>query len=392
MSLETELTALAQAIGADIKDLRAGGTAGQYQAPQSLLCYYGYPIAWRELWNTALVAEEIGKYDHWICGDTYENPTQEVYADTVTIISAVKSMGTKVWGYIPLGMTGKNLTLAQIQTRIENWAAAGATGIFLDEFGFDYANTRQRQIDAVNLVHAAGMNYVANAWVFTDVLVDHIDQMPATWLPGDWRRAQFSTGNPTNLALPRTKNDVLMIENYGVDSAGVKTKWDFLQRLGELVAYNESLATPMATWALAVVKEAAGQVGGYRNVDLTTIAPFPDLQSLTKYLSIASILHKMTAFGLGGYEFGSSGVPVYFQFFQPPADIGKPGPLIENYVVGNHTRMFGAYTFKVATGVAPLTLLNTNADIEGPDLLTTPNWGLGDVGIDWLAEYTTSKL
>ena len=107
-----------------------------------LLIYYGYPIAYKGIWDAAAVAQEISNnYKYWVVGDTYQIPTHVEYASTVSIINAVRANGVIVYGYVPIGLNTSGLSIAQIRTRIDQWMTIGVDGIFLDEFGFDYENT-----------------------------------------------------------------------------------------------------------------------------------------------------------------------------------------------------------------------------------------------------------
>ncbi len=107
MSLETRITALAQAIGADVKALQSVSPSVKRKQPapnscENLLVYYGYPIAYLGLWDAAAIIDRIAsQYSIWVVGDSYQQPTFEEYASTQTIINGVRGRGVKVYGYIP---------------------------------------------------------------------------------------------------------------------------------------------------------------------------------------------------------------------------------------------------------------------------------------------------
>ena len=65
----------------------AGAVAPAVPARKHLLVYYGYPVAFKGIWDAAAVAAEIAaNYDYWVVGDTYQDPAHEEYASTVSIV------------------------------------------------------------------------------------------------------------------------------------------------------------------------------------------------------------------------------------------------------------------------------------------------------------------
>lgn len=332
--------------------------------PQSLLCYYGYPIAYRNLWARQLVIDQIGSFDHYICGDQYQDPAHEVYADTVAICKGVRKIGTKVWGYVPIGVNTENLSLATIRTRIQQWSVIGVDGIFLDEFGFDYDVTRQRQNDIIAICREYKLPYVANAWFFSDVFCDNPTQFPAAWAANDERRTWFTKGNPGNLKLDMKDGDWFMLENFGVDNSSLLKYDNGLNRIVECIDTRILTGAPMRIMALSVVKEASGNTATYRNVDFTKTVPFTDLAGLTKYLLSAAVVHNMDAWGIGGFTFGANAYPVENQKIALPANLGKRQNLVVNVAATTHTRNYEGGTLQVKVAVsATLTTTNTAATL-----------------------------
>lgn len=268
--------------------------------PNNLLVYYGWPIAYQGLWDAASVAQSIANhYDTYIVGDAYQDPSHESYANTVQVLAQLKIAGVKLYGYIPLGVNNDNLSLATIQTRILQWKTLGVDGIFLDEFGFDYQVTRQRQIDAVNAVHAQNLAYCANAWTWQDVGCDHDNDLPETWAQNDWRRVNFRAYNPDNLVLPRTSNDAYMFENFGFDHNGPKNQFEFLERAKVMRATNTD---KLKIWALGVLPE---DPQGTLNTTLS--APFTTVGEIAEYVWAAGYVFGFNHVGINGYSFGSAG-------------------------------------------------------------------------------------
>lgn len=274
-------------------------------APQvkSLLIYYGYPIAYKGMWNVQDVVDAIANdYDIYIVGDTYQYPSHETYATTVEILAGLKARGVTLFGYVPIGVSTVNLTMAEMQARVDLWKDLGVHGIFLDEFGFDYQVSRSRQVEIVNYCHAQGLNYCANAWIWWDVGADHANQLPAGWAQNDWRRTQFLTGNPDNLTLPRTPGDAYLFESLGFSQTGMANFWDVHDRLNDAIQSNTD---GLALWAVGVLKESAPGVP-----DFSATPPFATVDQAASYLFGISHAFGLDAAGIGGYSYGSSSSPI----------------------------------------------------------------------------------
>ena len=97
-------------------------------------------------------------------GDGIADPLHTDFASSHAILQRLKALRPKikVFGYVPIGLdpewTDSNLTLPQIYTKIDEWYNMGATHIFLDEFGYDYFVTRERQNACVKYCKDLGMN------------------------------------------------------------------------------------------------------------------------------------------------------------------------------------------------------------------------------------------
>ena len=140
-----------------------------------------------------------------------------------------------------------------MQARVDQWATIGVDGIFLDEFGFDYSNTRTRQKSIVDYVHGKGLPYCANAWTAEDFMCDNVNELP--WPSNDWRSVNFATGNPPTLVLPRTPADCYLIENFGFSHTGPANIFDMQERCESTVALAAS--KNVGVWGLAVLPETA---------------------------------------------------------------------------------------------------------------------------------------
>lgn len=299
----------------------------------NLFCYYGYPIALNGLYNVDAVIDHISRYDIWICGDTYQRPTQEVYASTVQIVQGVRARGTKVYGYVPMGSSQTN---DQKMTGIDQWHAIGVDGIFLDEYGFDYGVSRAQQILIVRYAHSKGLPICANAWVYEDAAIDSKFDLP--WGPEDWRYHQFIGGNPDDLASPHREGDSYLIENFCYDYQGVTTKFNSQERCALIAQKNKLIANPYLIWGLAVFPEI---VGNYGNVDFSKMGTLPWMDVPT-YIAANAWLYDIDACGAGAYTFGAGSKPVEMFFPGLPPEVNTAqmanNPVVSNYVTAQFYR------------------------------------------------------
>ena len=312
----------------------AGAAVPAVPARKHLLVYYGVPVAFKGIWDAAAVAAEIAaNYDYWVVGDTYQGPAHGEYASTVSIVNAVRAAGCKVYGYVPIGLSTSALTLAQMQARVDQWATIGVDGIFLDEFGFDYSNTRTRQKSIVDYVHGKGLPYCANAWTAEDFMCDNVNELP--WPSNDWRYVNFATGNPTNLVLPRTPADCHLIENFGFSHTGPANVFDVQERCKSTVALAAS--KNVGVWGLAVLPETAPGV-----LDAALLGHLTTLENVGAYISANAYLYDIVVVGSGGFSFGSNGTPLLAPLQALPEYAGAPlSAAANNYTTMTAVRQFG---------------------------------------------------
>lgn len=154
---------------------------------ENICMFYGYPNAINSYWDVELSANFYAQFNGVVFGDLMGEPTHQANADTIAIITRAKEINPtiKVFGYVPIGLDpawqDSSLTIEEIRSRITNWKNSGATHIFLDEYGFDYYVTRQRQNDCILHSRSLGMPVIANSWstqyCFSneDMVIDWLD-------------------------------------------------------------------------------------------------------------------------------------------------------------------------------------------------------------------------
>lgn len=365
MTLSARISLVVQAVAADIKALfsRAippGGAVGSvltkttetdyavgWVAPggtapklNNLLVYYGYPSVYKGLYNNAAVIADIAaNYATWVCGDTYQQPSHPDYANTQAIIAGVRAAGVKVWGYVAIGVSSQNLSIATMQTAVDQWVTLGVDGIFLDEFGFGYLNPRTRQKDMVDYVHGKGIPICANAWIFEDFVCDNIAEL--TWPTNDWKYVNFQTYNPTNLALTRWPTDVFLLENFCYDNVSATDQWVTQENASLVRTLN--LSKNVTIWALAVLAETVGGV-----IDTSKTGRLSDIKDICTYVAANALLYDIGTVGVSGYSMGSGGIPIAASMPQLPAQATPPAlAAVNDYGAGKYSRAFGPVTVVV---------------------------------------------
>lgn len=157
-------------LGTNVQTAQAAEAAVR---PKQLCTYYGWPSYVNGSGGDASRAiTHFGKCDLLVIGDGIEHPGHGDHSPTRIIIAALRGAGKEVFGYVDLGVSTQDLLINTMQDYVDEWRAMGASGIFLDDAGYDYQVTRARQNAMVDYIHAAGMTVFMNAWVIDDVLAD----------------------------------------------------------------------------------------------------------------------------------------------------------------------------------------------------------------------------
>lgn len=190
----------------------ARGTPG---SPLRLAIYYGYP----SLVNGAsgVLARAVAvfsDYDIIVLADGLEfDPAEpergaghEEHAFTKRFIRqlGLTPRRPRVYGYVDLGGT-QELCGAAVTERIELWARMGAAGVLLDEAGYDFGVSRERQNAAITAAHARGLSVCVNAFHLSDVF---------SAAPTPLNRA--GGGNPNGLAPVIGAHDAVLLESFAV--------------------------------------------------------------------------------------------------------------------------------------------------------------------------------
>jgi hypothetical protein len=171
---------------------------------RSLLIYYAPPNIINGKFDDNYAAGVLSRYDDVVLGTGLEDPGSPYYASTTAIISKVAALSpdTIIWGYIDCGVTTGNLSLATLQTQIDQWIAMGARGIFCDVIGYAYQVSRSRQNSIINYIHSKNVGAILNVFDPDEVLSPAVN----------------ATYNPSGVATVADETDVLLLESWVCNS------------------------------------------------------------------------------------------------------------------------------------------------------------------------------
>jgi hypothetical protein len=209
---------------------RRGSAPPEKQAPlKRLAIYYGWPSRVDGARSVSEAGEKLSGYDVVVLGAGLQRPEHEDHAATRKIVAQLA--GREVFGYIPLGRA-TGLTAPQLEEQARAWKAVGVRGVFLDEAGYDFGNTRQRQNQAIGAAHALGLSVFANAFDPDDLFAVRRGEHDPSGEPTALRRGDcylyesfgLRLGKPEDEAARRAKLEKLAAaRKLGVRLFGVTT-------------------------------------------------------------------------------------------------------------------------------------------------------------------------
>jgi hypothetical protein len=206
--------------------------------PARLAIYYGIP----SLVNGAggdveRAARVFVEYDVVVFGDglEYDSPRTSgpsagpvEHARTRAIVTRLAALrpATQVFGYVPLGDT-QRLSWAAVADGVRRWRDMGIHGIFLDEVGYDFGVTRERQTQVIDLIHSADLRVFANAFNPDDILGS--EMVPANARGG---------GNPLGLPSRLGPGDLLLLESFIVRMGELEQADSWFERARKAAAHS----------------------------------------------------------------------------------------------------------------------------------------------------------
>jgi hypothetical protein len=178
--------------------------------PLDVLFYYGYPNSFNSAtngWYNEKVAQDMARYEMIVLGAGVQDPNHADYANTQVIIPRVQEINkdAKFYGYVICPDT-----LSTFKTKCDQWNTLGAKGIFIDECGYDFSNTRAQQNERIDYIHSLSVSNTCfvNAWN-TDHVIGIANDVtyPNT------------TYNPSLIDSHLTSSDWVLVESFPINTS-----------------------------------------------------------------------------------------------------------------------------------------------------------------------------
>lgn len=208
--------------------------------PARLAIYYGYPSLINGVGgDVKRAAGELSCYDSVILGDGLEfndtdparrppGPGLDEHRRTAEIIKLLEQTPrrTAVYGYVDLG-NSQQLSLAEVQRRARLWKGMGVRGVFLDEAGYDFGVTRDRQNAIVADLHALGLEAFLNAYDPDDLFGNGPTPLNAS-----------GGGNPKGAPHRLGLRDLFLLESFQVRDGAFEDARLWASRTAKAVEYR----------------------------------------------------------------------------------------------------------------------------------------------------------
>ncbi|CAF1227707.1 unnamed protein product [Rotaria sordida] len=203
-------------------ELSNNSTSLIVNVPKRLGIYYGWPsLVHGANWNLTAAIITFSQFDLIVFGDGISAKSHGDHVNTQTIIQSLNNIGKLTFGYIDLGVITQNLSILQMQTTVDEWAAMGIQGIFWDDAGYDYGVTRSRQNTMISYCHALNLRVMLNAWDPDDVM----------------------SGSPMLL----DSRDIYLLESYLISSSTYRDLTAWKIKADKCLSYSNLYGISMAT-------------------------------------------------------------------------------------------------------------------------------------------------
>lgn len=238
--------------------------------PSPLAIYYGWPSAVNgAAGNVNTAAQTFKLYSQVVFGAGLESSAHGDHANLVALLAHPDMVGVQSFGYVDAA-----LETSVVQSKIEQWVATGVSGIFLDQFGYDFGLTRAKQNALVWSIHHAkcpsGMPAFVNAWNPDDVFSSAVNPVH----------------NPTGLAPLLGSGDWYLLESYQIISGAYQSATDWRIRADKATAGRSLLSVSLAA------------------VTTTDAAPFD--QNKADYSYVSAVADGLDSWGWGEQWFSAA--------------------------------------------------------------------------------------
>jgi hypothetical protein len=157
--------------------------------------YYGFPSLVNGSTTIQQAIDNFAFYDTIVFPIVDQVAFPAEYTNLQQIVAGLLALNKKVFGYVQVG----SRTVLDISTDITYWQTVNAniTGVLLDEFGFDFFNTRDRMVTLLDTLRIFNLGFILNAFNPDDI---------------------FSTDpNPLqNITLQNNGKEFYLFESFGI--------------------------------------------------------------------------------------------------------------------------------------------------------------------------------
>lgn len=159
-------------------------------------------------------------------------PPSELSENSKQVTEAIK-LKTKLFGYVNLGPNNpespqdswRYANLTKIKTEIDQLVESNWYGVFIDQFGYDYHETRQRQNEIIDYAHQKGLKCFVNAWFPDDALGSIFN----------------AVSNPTSEPTHLNSGDYYLIESFLMSDSFYRGDSSYLDKFLKIKNYHEDL-------------------------------------------------------------------------------------------------------------------------------------------------------
>lgn len=279
-----------------------------YRKPENLLIYYGYPNSFNSTmtpnsWDNEKVSQDMARYSLIILGDGVADSGHPDYPNSIQIFPRLRSLNQRLqlFGYINMAQS-----LETIETKIDQWLALEVNGIFFDQAGYDFGNTREHQNNCINHVHSMGRTVFVNAWNIDHVIgTDEDISFPN------------STYNPNHIESTLGADDWFLLESLAVNtlaySGGYEPKNDWSTRIYKSILARYYYGINLAGVCIINNDNSSGQ-------------------GLFDFAYVSALMGCLDGFGSSDHYYGASSAQVKFWDRPDLSQLGRlyaPSPSIQ---------------------------------------------------------------
>ena len=267
-----------------------------------LLVYYGYPNSLNSAtlgWSNEAVSQAMARYSLIVLGAGVEAPSHPDYANTQIIIPRIKAFNPAVQIY---GYVSSVQSLANFQTKVDQWDTLAVQGIFMDEAGYDYSVNRATFNTLVDYVHGKTTAKICfvNAW--------NMDHIVGTANDPSYPNTTY---NPGLVASQLQATDWYLLESFTVNTTAYSgnnnyaSASDWKTRGDKAIAHRSTYGLKLAS--LNIIDNANGSA-----------------QSLFNFCWNASLAYNLEAVGSSDTNYAASSAAVTF-WNRPRVNLGVLG-------------------------------------------------------------------